>query len=168
MQRAIMDPPVVTAPTIPRSGGFGVLLRTLRENKGWSQHDAALKFGLAPTYLCAVERAKRPAPEQHVAQRIANVLELGREGARELVEQALSSRCSWIAEKALRRSTRQPQASSCSPEHAALSSVMREAELIASHGRVRVVITFEPLDIAAANSTHTSNHIRTEPLTRTA
>lgn len=61
---------------MPVSAGFrveGAILRTLREQMGWSRLRLAKEVGIHPTHLLRVERGERELGKAS-AQRIAGVL----------------------------------------------------------------------------------------------
>lgn len=138
----------------PSSGEFGALVRRMRTHRGMSQHEVALTCGLAPPYLCAVERNKRPAPEEHVVVKLAAALSLDTNETQSLKAEASRSRHLWFAQKSHER---QAPLSQTKPNEQALpelSGVLREAERVAGQGRFRVVITVEPVsDTRAGHST---------------
>jgi transcriptional regulator with XRE-family HTH domain len=54
---------------------FGVNVRRLRKERGWSQEVLADAVGLAPTYVGQLERGRRN-PTLEVVERFARVLEV--------------------------------------------------------------------------------------------
>lgn len=125
-------------------GRFGSLLRSIRASKGLSQQVVAEHSNIAATYLCAIERDKRPAPEQPVVLRLSEALSLSASETKALVEEAARSRRLWSTQKLKARLLADVQPiespSSAQPE---LARLIHEAERVADQGQFKVVITFE-------------------------
>jgi transcriptional regulator with XRE-family HTH domain len=58
-----------------RQRDFGELLRTLREDRGFTLRRFAARMGISPTYLSAVERGEVPVPTEEKIFALAQVFE---------------------------------------------------------------------------------------------
>jgi transcriptional regulator with XRE-family HTH domain len=65
---------------------FGPLLRRLREAAGLTQQELALRAGLSPRAISALERGERQRPYPHTVRTLADALELSEEERASLLE----------------------------------------------------------------------------------
>ncbi|MFD8749568.1 Scr1 family TA system antitoxin-like transcriptional regulator [Kitasatospora sp. NPDC059577] len=68
---------VELAPDSGPSAKFGMFLRSLREERGWTQEDLALGIGYSPTHVSAVETGRRP-PTSRLARELDKAFGLER------------------------------------------------------------------------------------------
>jgi transcriptional regulator with XRE-family HTH domain len=57
----------------------GVLLRRVRDLRGWKQYDVADRSGFSPSFVGGVEAGSRPVRRVPTIMRLADVLEIPRE-----------------------------------------------------------------------------------------
>lgn len=115
-----MNPQQTTAaPSAPGllagAGEFGARVRAARIASGRSQAEVAESAGIAPSYLCGIERALRPAPTEQIVDRLAAALALRSDDAALLALVAEQSRTAWRGRARSRRAGHfaQDQVSGC-------------------------------------------------------
>ncbi|WIY02805.1 helix-turn-helix transcriptional regulator [Amycolatopsis mongoliensis] len=57
----------------------GVLLRRVRDRRGWKQYDVADRSGFSPSFVGGVEAGSRPVRRVPTIMRLADVLDIPRE-----------------------------------------------------------------------------------------
>jgi len=108
-----------TAPSSPDlvacTGDFGVRVRAARIASGRSQAEIAELAGIAPSYLCGIERSLRPAPAEQIVDRLVAALALRSDDAALLALAAGQSRTAWRGRARSRRAghSAQDQVSGC-------------------------------------------------------
>ncbi|MFG2905193.1 Scr1 family TA system antitoxin-like transcriptional regulator [Kitasatospora sp. NPDC048286] len=76
---------VELSPDSGPSAKFGIFLRGLREERGWTQDDVALAIGYSPTHVSAVETGRRP-PTARLARELDKAFGLDRVFARKALD----------------------------------------------------------------------------------
>jgi predicted ATPase/DNA-binding XRE family transcriptional regulator len=73
---------------VAQEGSFGAQLRKLREEAGLTQEELALRAGLSPTAVSALERGQRKRPYPHTVRALADALNLSDDERAALIDAA--------------------------------------------------------------------------------
>ncbi len=60
------------------SNAFGQLVRSYREQRGWTQQELAERWGYARAYLSQIERGQRKLDSMTQVMRLADILDMGK------------------------------------------------------------------------------------------